>query len=102
MNKWADYLIIKVRYVQNGNQAIEKVKTIEDKGDKLGNKIVFPKNEVINKIEGGITFCTAKKNDQGKYNRGSDVHVVTVNGRKYIRTDRNDTPEDNLGELPEF
>lgn len=32
---------------------------------------------------------------------GPKVHVVAVGGKKYLRTDPNNTPDDNLGELPE-
>ena len=40
--------------------------------------------------------------DGASWRQGADIHVVTVNGREYLRTDRNEVEEDNLGELPEF
>ena len=34
--------------------------------------------------------------------KGEDVHIVKVDDEKFIRTDKNETKKDNLGNLPEF
>jgi len=99
MAKWADYVIVEVRKDEG---IIDKVKAFRDFGNELKDKKIFSKEQIIKKIEGGYSFCTATKNQNGKYQRGEDVHVVEVDGEKYIRTDRNDKPADNLGNLPEF
>jgi hypothetical protein len=101
MAKWADYCISAVRYDDN-ETFIKKVEVMEDKGDTLGVKEIKTREWVIDKIEEGYSFVTTKKNDDGKWTKGEDVHIIKVNGKKYIRTDKNDTESDNLGNLPKF
>jgi len=38
----------------------------------------------------------------GEVARGADVGVITIDGEKYIRTERDKTQKDNLGQLPRF
>ncbi len=33
---------------------------------------------------------------------GDPIHVVEIDGEKFIRTDKSDTKEDNLEGLPKF
>ena len=40
--------------------------------------------------------------NNGQWVNGAKVEIISVNGGKYLRTDRNNTPKDNLGSLPEF
>ncbi|GAI66234.1 unnamed protein product, partial [marine sediment metagenome] len=48
------------------------------------------------------SFVTIFKSEDGEWKRGEDVHIIEVKGKKYIRTDKNEIDEDNLGELPEL
>jgi hypothetical protein len=50
----------------------------------------YTKSEVISQIQHGTSFIVPS---------GTEVHVVDG---KYIRSDRNNTSTDNLGELPSF
>jgi predicted RecB family nuclease len=50
----------------------------------------YTKAQIIKKMKGGSDFIVKD---------GTDVRVVD---EKYIRSDRNGTPEDNLGNLPAF
>jgi hypothetical protein len=100
-SKWADYLISKVRYDSDETEII-KVKSHEDKGDKVGSSFEETRDEVVENLNEGTSYCTIFKNDEGKWEKGEDVHPVTVEGETYIRTDRNQTAEDNLGNLPTF
>jgi len=100
MTKWADYGISHVRYNDNGTH-IEKVKVREDLGDKFGPSEEMVRKEVVSEIESDTTFVTITKNN-GEWNKGEDVHIVKVQGTKYIRTDRNARASDNLGDLPRF
>lgn len=101
MEKWADYGISAVRY-DDERKHIVKVKVREDKGDKLGQAVEWTREQVVSAIEGGKTFVTVLKSDEGKWQRGQDVHTITVNRVKYIRTDQNRVASDNLENLPEF
>lgn len=100
MEKWADYLISAVRY--EDDQHIDCVKVRRDLGDKVGKGSVQKRSWVVSKIESGNSFITIFKNEEGKWRKGQDVHIVPVNGKKFIRTDRNKVEADNLGELPKF
>jgi hypothetical protein len=101
MSKWADYGICKVHY-DNDHDYIETVKIREDLGDSIGSEVEKKRSWVVKKIEDGTTFVTILKNEDGKWEKGQDVHIVTVNGKKYIRTDQNDKDSDNLENLPEY
>lgn len=100
MAKWADYCISAVRYDDDHDHIIE-LNVHPDNGDTIGSSSVWTRQQVVSAIGTGSTFVTIIRKD-GSWNRGSDVHVVTVNGVKYLRTDGNSTARDNLGSLPEF
>lgn len=55
------------------------------------------KDQVVNSIESSKEYYTWYSNKVG-----AKVNVVKVNGNKYLRTDRNETPKDNLENLPNF
>ena len=100
MAKWADYGISQVRYNQ-ARTHIEKVKVHVDGGETIGAASEWSRSQVVSAIENGKTFVTILKGSEG-WKKGQDVHLVTVNGTKYIRTDRNSRASDNLENLPEF
>jgi hypothetical protein len=100
MAKWADYLISEVHYYND--EFISQLKVHEDLGDTVGQANVWDREKVVYSINNGTSFCTILKNSEGKWNKGADVHVVFVNGKYYLRTDKNNTARDNLGNLPEF
>jgi hypothetical protein len=39
---------------------------------------------------------------QNRWKEGPEVHLLQVDSQKYLRTDPDQVPEDNLGELPEI
>lgn len=77
-----------------------KVRVHEDEGDKIGDPTERTRSQVVTAIENGKTFVTILQG--GKWKKGQDVHIITVKGTKYLRTDQNLKASDNLGELPEF
>lgn len=101
MEKWADYGISKVRYNVERTH-IMKVKVHEDKGDSIGVATEWTRNQVVSVIEGGKSFVTILQDSDGRWRKGQDIHIITVNSVKYIRTDQNRTASDNLENLPEF
>ncbi|HEY2334737.1 MAG TPA: DUF3892 domain-containing protein [Solirubrobacterales bacterium] len=100
-DKWADYLISAVRY-NTAKTHIDKVEVRNDNGDSVGAPSVWNRTDVVSGLEDGDTFETITKGSDDKWNRGAAVGIVTVSGVKYIRTDADATPEDNLGSLPRF
>ena len=101
MTKWADYCISSVRYNDDHTHII-KVRVHIDSGDTMSSATEWTRSEVVTAIESGKTFITITRTSDGKWNKGEDVRIITVNGVKYIRTDANSKPSDNLGNLPEF
>jgi hypothetical protein len=101
--KWADYLISAVRYNAEKTH-INRVRLHEDLGeDKMGTAVETSRSLVVANIKNGKTYMTVSKNETtGKYEKGEDVGIVTVNDTEYIRTDANSVASDNLGKLPEF
>jgi len=53
-------------------------------------------------LDAGKTFITITKSADNKWTKGQEVHIITVGGVKYIRTDKNQKAADNLENLPEF
>lgn len=99
-DKWADYLISAVRYDAEHTH-IDKVKAHEDKGGKITPSYEEDRETVVANINRGKTYCTILKKE-GKWHKGEIVGIIVVNNREFIRTDKNKTESDNLGELPEF
>jgi hypothetical protein len=100
MAKWADYCISRVRYNEKHSHIV-KVEAMPDNGENLGAKVEFTREDVVAKIDRGITFVTITLSE-GKWKKGEDVRIVKINGVKYIRTDQNQKESDNLGALPEY
>ena len=99
--KWADYLISKVRYNQDRTH-IDKVRVHEDKGDTVGRPTEWPRVNVVEKLDEGKKFVTILKNSDGDWTKGANVGTVRIGNKTYIRTDSNQTAADNLENLPEF
>ena len=101
MAKWADYCVSAVHY-NSEHTHIVKTKVHSDGGDTIGAASEWTRADVVDAIGRGKTFVTITRSSDGKWNKGEDVRVVTVNGAKFIRTDSNSKALDNLGNLPEF
>ncbi|WP_428069743.1 DUF3892 domain-containing protein [Chryseobacterium gambrini] len=96
MEKWADYLISHIERDSNGN--ILRVLIHIDKGDTVSKGYVKTENEVIDLLKKGYKIETIIW-DYPKWQRGANVHYVSVNSTEYLRTNRNETDKDNLDNL---
>ncbi|OEC86228.1 MULTISPECIES: DUF3892 domain-containing protein [Methanobacterium] len=96
----ADYGITGVKYDSIGKH-IEWVKVGEFTGSSFGIRENWLRTKVISEFEKGKTFITVLKHGD-RLKKGLDISIVTVNGKKYIRTDNNDKNSDNLKDIPEF
>lgn len=102
MPKIADFLISKVKYRQKPRH-IESVWIHEDDGEKdLLQGKEMSREWVVALIERGVDVCTIVKNSEGGYRKGEPVEVITVNGKKFIKTVPDHEERDNLENLPEF
>ena len=95
------YAIVAVSYAA-GHSHILVVKRCPWLDGEWGDEAIKTKTEIVASINGGTPHSTARKSDDGYLVWGEDVHVFSLDGVDFIRSDRNETPEDNLGELPEF
>ena len=100
MSNWADYGISAVQYNREHTH-IEKVKVHEDPGGRTGSGKEWLRTDVVSFLDRDITFVTILKNGtNGKWRKGQLVHVVPINGVKYIRTDKGvEGDNDDLGDL---
>jgi hypothetical protein len=98
MDKWADYCISAANHDET---SITELKVHQDTGE-LGHGETWLRNKVVSSIEGGKTFLTIIKNSNGRYDKGANVHIFKLNGKKYLKTVADQTEKDNLGYLPGF
>lgn len=102
MAKWADYGISKVHY-ENDPKRIGKVKRMADNGDGLGPEEERSRQQVIGDLKTGRTYVTINRRSDGSYSKGANIEIVKhSDGEEFIRTDRDATDRDNLGELEKF
>jgi len=100
MEKWADHLISAVNYDVD-HSFIVKTETRDDRGDKVGEPRIERRADVIANIKNGRIYYTILKGKDG-WQRGEKIDIINMDGKEFIRTDRNRTEKDNLGNLPEF
>lgn len=100
MAKWADYVVTGASYDRD-HKHIVAVKGYADTENNLGPAFQHTRAQVVSNIKNNISYCTARI-VEGKYNRGQNVVTITIGVHEFIKTERNNLEEDNLGELPEF
>lgn len=98
MTNWGDYAITAVD-MSSKKGRISRVRVYEVGEKKLRNSEVLIRSRAVDLVKDN-DVTTALKKDNGNWRVGEDVHVVVASGMEYIRTDRNNTAADNLGELP--
>ena len=99
MSKWADFVIVAVRYDKN-NEYITHVKRYRHNGTMLTELEERSRAAIVGAINKGATYVTATKNKStGLWHKGSPVNIYND---KYIRTSANATKRDNLEGLPTF
>lgn len=95
-NKWADYVITCVTYTDD---RITTVGAWTHDGLRLTDYRSLSRAAVVAALNDGSTFVTATKS-QGEFTKGAPVDRCVVGGDWFIKTEPNNTAEDNLGELP--
>lgn len=96
----ADYGITGVKYNSIGKY-IEWVKVGKFAGSSFGMREKWLRTKLISEFEDGRTFITVLKHGD-RLKKGLNVNIVTVDGKKYIRTDDDNINSDYLKEIPEF
>ncbi|NLF88579.1 hypothetical protein GX563_07130 [Candidatus Bathyarchaeota archaeon] len=101
MQKWADYLISAVKTV-TGSSTVEALEVHSDFGSMVCETAVVKRDDVIANLRRGVTYSTVFKTAMGKWRKGDDVHLVTINGKDYLRTNNELVPRDQFDEVPEL
>lgn len=94
-----EYYITAVKTDDTGDR-IRKVKHRRNLSTVSGSRTLAKKN-IVKDIEQGKTIKTATKTHDD-YEEGQSVHVVDAGGDKFLRIDKSQIMEDDLGDLPEF
>jgi len=98
VNDMVDYSISRVRYEPGGRQVQRVQAHIEPSHFVLGE---LARRQVVESIKRGARWVTVLQNGVD-WRREAEVHVVPVGGREFLRIDREEVEEDDLGELPEL
>jgi Protein of unknown function (DUF3892) len=104
MSKWADYIISAVRFNAAGTH-IRLVRTHVDDGGKNLNPATANESRefvIANLAEGRSYVTTVLNVNDSEWICGAAVHIVTINGEKFIKTTADKSKTDNLDNLPTF
>jgi hypothetical protein len=101
MQKWADYLISAVKTV-TGSSTVEALEVHSDFGSMVCETVVAKRAEVIANLKRGVTYSTVFRTAMGKWRKGDDVHLVTIDGKDYLRTNNEMVARDQFDEVPEL
>ena len=73
-------------------------------GDSIGTPYAIPRQAIIQNIQNGITYVTVFKQltNPNNFTKGQLVKVEEIDGKKFIKTSKNNIPRDILDKLPEF
>ncbi len=80
---------------------IHSVRIYRDSDLAYGLDETWTEQEVIDKINNGYNIFTII-NKNGLWERGARIKIVTVGSTSYIQTERDQSAEDNLENLPKF
>lgn len=101
MKRSANILIKEVH--NNSNKVLEKARVVLLLDAKISSPIELTKNDIIFLIEDGDIVKTVYKDSNAtNWTIGANINIVNVNGNKYLRTDSNNTAQDNLDKLPTY
>jgi len=100
MERKAHLTIEKVK--KDSSENIIEVKASIRVKDWSKGEVSLTKEDIIYLVEDGDIIYTRYKGDDGKFVMGSKINVISINNKKYLRTDANKTEKDNLDKLPTF
>lgn len=100
MSNNVDYWISEVCY-NSQNTHINQVKIYKQGKVSPGNDETWSRASVINSLRNENKISTMT-NENGKWFIGSKVEISNIRGTDYIKTVKDSTPKDNLGNLPRF
>ena len=98
MSKWADYVVTAV--IKNDKGVITHLRVAPDNGDGIGQPTTKTEAEVIQLIDNKKSVITIVWDyTSSGWQKGEYVKVVQGQYRRYLRTHRDNTVNDNLDHL---
>ena len=102
MLKWADFLISSVKSGPT-QECIDCVEVHKDIGCVVCETLIVSRIELIENLKKGQTYTTIIRTLSGKWRKGEDVCLVTVNGKDYVKAGNKDcVPCDSFENVPEL
>ena len=101
MQKWADYLISSVKTNPN-RPCVDSLEVHSDFGSMVCQTEILSRAELIANLKKGTTYSTVFRTAMGKWRKGENVRLVTINGEEYLRTDTKAEARDQFDNLPEL
>lgn len=102
VKKFADFVIKGVHYDDRGSsKSISTANVFIDLGDYFGTGGKVSRESIINFIDAGFSFHTVVLGDEG-WEDGKNVIVEKIEGKRYIKTESNNTTKDNLDGILEY
>ena len=98
MSRWADYAIVAANDSNASQISIVKRRPCLE-GTLSEEETIETRTDIVASLRSGKTYVTARRYGS-EWVKGADIHRITVDGTDFIRTDRNETKADNLGNLP--
>lgn len=98
---FTDYYVFASVY-DDDHSRITAVAVATELVDLMSTAKTMDRLEVVKLINDDKIFRTILQNAKGQYDMGDLIHVFNNGNDDYIRTDRNNTSEDNLRNLPEL
>jgi hypothetical protein len=94
-----------ISHIKKDKERISKVNAFLNTIEGLKNPNIFSKHEVIESIddrndEWYTCMLTDKNSGKRFWKKGSRIHIIEKDGKKYLRTNPDNIGEDNLGKLP--
>jgi hypothetical protein len=94
-----------VSHVKMKDNHIQEVKAFLNTVEGLKHPNIFSREEIVKSIDEKNNqwyTCILKEisGEKRVWEKGSPIHTIELDDKKYIRTDGNTKKSDNLGELP--
>ena len=100
MGRWADYVMVKVKYKhEDGVKYIESAQMFKDGDSGLTDKKMCLRKEILELLNGKSTIMTIYLNGDGNYRKGE---LVELYDDKWIRTSPEGREQDDLGQLSQY
>lgn len=82
MNKWADYLISKEKWLTT-SKTIESFIVHSDTGDSVGIGVEKKRDWIVQQLQLGKTFCCINLQEDGLWKKGGAITIGTKGGLKW-------------------